>query len=156
MLDVFETNAFTLVTLTDAINKIKFVPRRIDQLGLFQDTAINTTTIVIEQKDNVLVHIPPTPRGAPGTTVDKPKRNVRNLTVPHFEIKDAIYADEVQNVRAFGSESVAETVMGKVAERLRDVHLPSHVACLYRGGCATRRRQRNCDLRRWNHAQSLR
>ncbi|TIX54187.1 MAG: major capsid protein, partial [Mesorhizobium sp.] len=43
---------------------------------------------------------------------------LRSLTIPHFQIDDAIMADEVQGIRAFGSETNVETVMGKVDERM--------------------------------------
>ncbi|MGD9714744.1 MAG: major capsid protein, partial [Thermomicrobiales bacterium] len=46
------------------------------------------------------------------------KRTLRALAVPHFQIDDAIYAEEVQGVRAFGEEVAVESVMSKVAERM--------------------------------------
>jgi hypothetical protein len=49
------------------------------------------------------------------------------LGVPHFQIDDAIYADEVQGVRAFGTETQLETVMGKVDERMSE-HAQSFAA----------------------------
>jgi hypothetical protein len=30
--------------------------------------------------------------------------------VPHYEVNDAVYAEEVQGVRAFGQESQVQTV----------------------------------------------
>jgi hypothetical protein len=116
-LDIFNGNAFSVRSLTDNINKLKFVPSHINDLGLFSESSINTTTAQIEEKNGVLVLVPPSNRGGPGTTVDKAKRTLRPINVPHFEINDAIYADEVQNVRAFGSESELETVQGKIGER---------------------------------------
>ena len=118
ILDVFNSDAFGVVNLTDALNNLKFVPGRLGSMGLFTPSGITTTTVAIEQKSNILVLVPPTPRGGPGTTLDKAKRNLRNLTVPHFEINDAIMAEEVQGIRAFGGQAnTVETVMGKVAER---------------------------------------
>ena len=117
MLDIFNDNAFGVVPLTDAINKVKFVPGRIGQMGLFSTTAIATTSIAIEEKNGVLSLVSPTPRGGPGVTLDKAKRTLRNVAVPHFEINDAIMAEEVQGVRAWGSETAVETVAGKVNER---------------------------------------
>jgi hypothetical protein len=117
MLDIFKDDAFGVVELTDAINKIKFVPGRIGQMGLFQESSVRTLTIAIEEKNGVLTLVAPTPRGGPGTTIGKPKRSLRSLAVPHFEINDAIMADEVQGVRAWGSETEVEMVMAKVAER---------------------------------------
>lgn len=120
MLDIFNDDAFGVVALTDAVNKIPFVPGRLGQLGLFSTTGIATTTVVIDEREGVLTLIAPTPRGAPGTTIDKPKGVARGLTVPHFEVNDAVMAEEVQGVRAWGTESQLATVQGKVAERLLD------------------------------------
>lgn len=117
MLDVFQGSAFTLTSLTDAINRIKFVPGRLGQLGLFSSTSVATRSIVIEERGGILVLVPPTPRGGPGVTFDKQKRTARSITIPHFEINDAIMAEEVHGVRLMGSQTATETVMGKVAER---------------------------------------
>jgi hypothetical protein len=52
-----------------------------------------------------------------GTTFGKNKRSMRSLRVPHFQVDDAIYAEEVQSVRAFGEERATQSLMGKVANR---------------------------------------
>ena len=117
MLDIFNNDAFGVVPLTDAINKIKFVPGRIGQLGLFSPSGVATTSVAIEEKDGQLILVEPTPRGGPGVTVDKSKRTLRSLVVPHFEINDAVMAEEVQGVRAWGSETAVEMVQDKVTER---------------------------------------
>ena len=117
MLDVFNSDAFSVTNLTDAINKVKFVPGRIGQLGLFQASGVTTTAVAIEERDGILELISPSARGAPGGTLTKNRRTLRNLTVPHFEIQDAIMAEEVQGVRAWGTETEVETVAGKVMER---------------------------------------
>lgn len=127
MLDIFNDDAFSLVTLTDSINQLKFVPGRIGQLGLFTPKPVTTTSIAIEQKKGQLILVPPTPRGAPGVTTAKSRRSGLSVAVPHFEINDAIMADEVQGVRAFGEESQLETIVGLVAERLGE-HSNSFVA----------------------------
>lgn len=118
MLDVFNTDAFSVVSLTDAINKLKYVPGRLGELGIFSESGVTTTAVAIEEKDGVLELVAPSPRGGPGTTISKALRSMRNVTVPHFEINDAVMAEEVQNVRAFGSESAVETVQAKVADRM--------------------------------------
>jgi len=118
MLDIFKSDPFSVLSLTDAINTPKFVPGRIGQMGLFSNVSVTSTAVGIEQKDGILVLVEPTPRGGPGVTVDKNQRVLRYLAVPHFEIDDAIMAEEVQGIRAFGTESQLETVMGKVDERM--------------------------------------
>lgn len=129
MLDIFTGNQFSVVQLTEAINKPIFQPGRIGSLGIFRESGITTTTVVLEEKGGVLKLIPPTPRGAPGVTLPKPKALLRSLVVPHFEINDAIMAEEVQGVRQFGSETAVADVQGVIANRMI-VHRQSHEVTL--------------------------
>jgi hypothetical protein len=125
MLDIFNNDAFSTTSLTQSIVDMKHIPSRIRELGLFETESVDTTTIAVEKKGEILALIPPSARGGNGTTLAKEKRDMRSLIIPHFEINDAIYAEEVQNVRAFGQEQALETVAGKVAMRLR-THGNSH------------------------------
>jgi len=118
MLDIFNDDAFSLVPLTDAINKIKFVPGRLGAMGLFNATPVTTTTIGIEEKEGQLSLVSPSARGGPGNTMDKNKRTMRSLSIPHFQLDDAVMAEEVANIRAWGTETQVETVMGKVSDRM--------------------------------------
>lgn len=127
MLDIFNNDAFSVVTMTDAINEMQFVPGRIAELNLFDAEGVDTTTIGVEKKGDILVLVAPSPRGGPGQTIEKDKRELRQLRIPHFEINDAVYADEVQGVRAFGTDRQLETVVGKVASRQR-IHVNSMAA----------------------------
>jgi hypothetical protein len=129
VLDVFRGDAFTVVSLTDAINKPLVVPQRIASMGIFTETSVTTVDIAIEERDGLLVLVPPNPRGGPGITLPKPPRQVRVLRAPHHEINDAIMAEEVQGVRAWGSESEVEMVMDRVADRLV-IHRNSHEATI--------------------------
>ena len=125
MLDIFNNDAFSVVRLTQVINDLKHKPSRIAELGLFEEDSTDTTKISIEKKGEILALVAPTPRGGPGVTLDKEKREIRVLPIPHFEINDAIYAEEVQGVRAFGQEAALETVAAKVSNRLV-THVNSH------------------------------
>ncbi len=117
-LDIFNQDAFSVTNLTQAINKIPFVPGRAGMLIPWDEQGVNTTSIMIEEVEGVLSIIDPSPRGGPGTTVAKEKRTVRSLVIPHYEVNDAIYADEVQGVRAFGTETELDTVQALVNRRL--------------------------------------
>lgn len=127
MLDIFNSDPFSVVSLTDAINHTKFVPGRLSQLGLFRERSVAVTSIAIEEKNGILTLVDPSPRGGPGQTVDKGKRNVRSVNIPHFQIDDAIMAEEVQGVRPFGSETGLQTVMQTVDERMQ-IHAQSMAA----------------------------
>lgn len=118
VLDVFRSDAFSVIELTDSINKLPFVPGRAGVLIPWNERGVATTSIMLEEKSGVLTLVTPTPRGGPGQTVSKKKRTARTLTIPHFERDDAVYADEVQGVREFGQEQTVATVMGVVEGRM--------------------------------------
>jgi hypothetical protein len=119
MLDIFRGDAFGVVPLSIAINNLKFVPGYISGRGIFNEISIAQTAVVIEEHNNILTLVAPSPRGGPGHTIAKPRRGMRMLSVPHFEINDAIMAEEVQGVRPFGQETGTESVMTKVGERMQ-------------------------------------
>ena len=119
MLDIFRSDAFGIVPLTIAINNLKFVPGYLSSTGLFSESSVATTAVSIEEKNNILTLIAPTPRGGPGHTLPKIRRSLRMIAIPHFEINDAIMAEEVQGVRPFGQETGTESVMTKVGERMQ-------------------------------------
>jgi hypothetical protein len=120
-LDIFAGSAFSMVALTDAINKMPFVPGRIGQLGLFREQGVSTTAVMIEEREGALTLVETTSRGAPAVQHVPNKRKARSLTVPHVALEDTILADEVQNVRAFGSENQLEGVQAVVNQRLSEM-----------------------------------
>jgi len=117
-LDVFNQDAFSCQSLTDSINALPFVPGLIGQLCDWQEDGVSTTSILIEEQGGELKLLNPTPRGGPGETSMEPGRKARSLIVPHYQHDDFILADSVQNVRAFGSTTVLETLQDRVDKRL--------------------------------------
>ena len=120
-LDIFSSSAFSMVALTDAINQMPFVPGRIGQLGLFREQGVSTTSVMIEEREGNLTLVETTSRGAPAVQHVANKRKARSLSVPHVALEDTILADEVQNVRAFGSENQLEGVQNVVNQRLSEM-----------------------------------
>lgn len=118
ILNIFDNEAFKVTSLTDAMREIKYVPGMVGQLGLFQVSNIDTLDVAIEKdKEQNQMILSSIPRGGPGQTFGKNKRSMRNLRMPHFQVDDAIYADEVQQVRAFGEEMAVERLQSKIADR---------------------------------------
>lgn len=120
-LDIFSNSAFSLTSLTDAINKVPFVPGRLGQLGIFDESGVSTTSVMIEEREGSLSLIETSPRGAPATQNLHNKRKARSLVVPHIALEDTVLADEVQNVRAFGTENALEGVQNVVNLRLAEM-----------------------------------
>lgn len=117
-MDVFHNDAFSLRSLTAAINKAPYKPGRLGELGLFSESGITTTIVQVEEKDGQLTLIPTSPRGGEADTIGADARRMRAFTVPHLARESKILADSVQNVRAFGSETDVEMIQTVVNQRL--------------------------------------
>lgn len=118
MLDIFNNDAFSVTSLTGAMREIKHVPSYISRRGLFQTSSVATLSVAIEKdKNQNLKLVSASARGGPGMTFGKNKRSMLNLTIPHFQVDDAILADEVQGVRAFGEERAVQSLQMTIANR---------------------------------------
>ena len=124
MIYIFNNDAFSVIRLSVRINDLPYVPGQISDSGLFDTDGIDTLFVGIEKGANGLELVAPTPRGGPGETIAHDRANMRIFPVPHYQRDDALYADEVQGRRAFGTEDELETVLGrldrKVQRHLRD------------------------------------
>jgi len=117
-MDVFTNDAFSLRSLTAAINKVPYKPARIGQLGLFNESGKTTTTFLVEEKQGQLSLISNTPRGGPASNIGRDARAARAFKATHLARESLIIADEIQGVRAFGSETELETIQDVVNQRL--------------------------------------
>lgn len=101
--DLFRSNLFGTTSLTAAINEIPYVPQRLMELDIFEVQGIPTTTAFIEKRGELLALVPSTPRGGQGTNVAIDRREAIPFMSAHLQLDDRIYADELQNVRSFGT-----------------------------------------------------
>lgn len=118
-LDIFNEDAFGVASLTAAINNPpegQYVPTLLD--SLFEEEGITTTSVMIERDGDALALVPASERGAPGDVTVGSKRDMIPFSTLHLATTGAIKADEVQGVRAFGSESQTQTVQNLVTQRL--------------------------------------
>ncbi len=118
MLDVFQASAFTMVNQTARLEDMPHQPRRLAQLGLFQEDGIATTQLTVERRENTLFLVPTSPRGGPGTQNSRDGRNIRVFPTYRIAPEDTISADEVQNVRQFGTDDVLESYQAEVDRRV--------------------------------------
>lgn len=118
-LDVFRQRAFHTLELTAALNKEPYLPQLLGSLDLFEVRRVRTKTVAVEQKEGGLTIIPTSPRGAPVEQSQADKRDIRDFRTVRIAEGDRITADEVQDIRAFGTESELMQVQQEVADRLR-------------------------------------
>lgn len=139
MLDAFNTDTFNMVSLTQSMNKLPYTPRRIGELGLFEDRPISTIVAVLENVDGTLQLLPIVPWGGPASIGKRDLRATRNFTVPHRPHEEVVRAADVVGKRAFGSEDEVEGVVQVVNDRLavmrarHDVTHEQQRACALRG-----------------------
>lgn len=117
-LDIFNNDAFKLTALTAAINNQPATPRRLATLGLFAEESVATTSVWIEQQNGSLRLVQTSERGAPSAPGSNETRTGRGFKVPHLRVPNSVKADEIQNVRAFGSETELETIQAVVNKKL--------------------------------------
>ena len=118
MLDPIIADGFTMTKLVAAINRMPYKPGRLGQLGLFQESGVSTTSIMVDERQGRLSLVQTSERGAP---VEQQKRagvRTRTFGIRRVARSRNMMADEVQGVREFGSENRATPVLAK-----RDEHL---------------------------------
>jgi hypothetical protein len=117
-LDIFNQDAFTAIELTAAVNKTPFQPSRLGQLNLFTPQPVRTKTVWVEEREGVLSLIQTSPRGAPLDQRATEQRKGRDFRTLRIAKGDRLMADEIQDIRAFGTDSELVQVMDEVSRRL--------------------------------------
>ncbi len=101
----FDGDAFTLSSLTNAINVLPNNYGRLREMNLFPGRGVRTRQIMIEEQNGVLNLLPTLPPGSPGTQNKQGKRKVRSFIIPHVPLDDVVLPDEYDGIRAFGTEN---------------------------------------------------
>lgn len=122
-LDIFNDDAFSLRSLTLAMNDVPYQPRLIGSMGLFNEAGVTSNLMQIERKGTTLSLIPAKPMGTPGRPETKDKSTLIPISTVHLPQRESVLAAEVMGIRAFGTESEVKTVQGLVntqLEKMRD------------------------------------
>jgi hypothetical protein len=128
-LDVFKADGFSMESLTEAINLAPFKPRLLGALNVFSTVPVRTTSVDVEERDGTLSLIQTAARGSIADVRVAPQRNIRSFKIPHVPYFQTIRADDVQNIRAFGSETELMSLSAHVNDQLigmRDDHEVTH------------------------------
>ena len=110
LLDVFNGDAFSVVSLTNSINTSPHRPQRLGEMGLFTEQGIDTTHVALQLENETLKLVDNKARGGVPQPNDSTPSRLLSLQVPHLPVYDAMLADEVQNIRTFG---VADAAAGQ-------------------------------------------
>ncbi len=94
---------------------------RTESLGLFPSKSVRFRHIAIEERNGVLSLLPTASPGAPGTVGKRDKRKVRTFTIPHIPHDDVVLPEEVQGIRAFGTENELQAIASVITDHLQSM-----------------------------------
>ena len=120
-MDIFNNSAFSMTSLTGAVNKVGFKPQLLGSLGIFDPMPVRTRTVFVDRRDNELRLIPSSPVGAPPKELVVDPRNAVPLKTTRLAEGFTLYAEEVQGIRAFGSETEFQQVQTEYLRRMASV-----------------------------------
>lgn len=123
--DFGNNNQFSVADWTEELNTIPNQWGTIGNLGVFQEEGVAEHVVQFEEiiKDGAL--IVDRIRGDRSNVGREAQRKIHSFNVPHFPMEDAIYPQDIQGKRAYGSASEAETfdlVRARKMERIRQNH----------------------------------
>lgn len=117
-MNAFDADAFSLISMVQAVDKLPYVPTFLRDLGLFRPVPVTTTDIMIEEGGASAAVIQTSPRGAPPkqTGTEKP-RKARKFETVRLADSSTITAAQLQNIRAFGSLTETQSLQLEIARR---------------------------------------
>lgn len=118
LIDVFRNDVFSTMSMTRAVERNPYVPDGIGSLNIFAEMPVSTRTVMVEIRNGRLVIIPTSPLGAPPTERVTEKRNAKAFLTQRLAHGDTIRAEEIDSIRAFGSETELELAQAEIARRL--------------------------------------
>jgi hypothetical protein len=116
--DIFNNDAFSVSALTQTIVDIPRLQTKIGDKKLFKEQGMPTLGMMVERKGSSLSLVPAAPRGGIGDTALRGQRTLIHLPTVHLPQRGAMLADEVQGIRAFGSETEVEAVQSILKDKL--------------------------------------
>lgn len=131
VLDIFADDAFSVVELTTAINKLPTARPRLASMNIFRQKPVSTTTVAIEERQGRLSLLKTAARSSMPNLMPAEVRKVHAFPVPFVPANDAVLADDVQGVRAFGSETEVELISTRVNDKLTSMRMAIEITHEY-------------------------
>ena len=117
-MDIFNSSAFSMTSLTGAVTKVGYKPQLLGQLGIFEPMPVRTRSLFVDRRENALTLIPTSPTGAPPKELEVDPRNAVPLKTTRLAKGFTLYAEEIQGIRAFGSETELAQVQAEYLRRM--------------------------------------
>jgi hypothetical protein len=121
MINPFDTDAFNMTSLTASINLLPNTYGKLEAMNLFPQKSVRTRNIAVEEQNGVLNLLPTQMPGGTSTFEGRTKRKMRSFTIPHIPHDDVILPEEIQGIRAFGTENELEAMANVVTDHLQSM-----------------------------------
>jgi len=121
ILDVFNSNQFGLVALTDLVNDFPPQYGSLGALGLFTDEGVAQRTVVVDFDGTTLQLLPQTPWGGPGVANKSALARSRGYAIPHFPILDSVLASDMQGRRMPGKSDAMQDAQYLLARKMMEM-----------------------------------
>lgn len=126
---------FGVLDFTPLVELIPRVPKLLSSLGLVQNTVMGTSTVAqVERVTEALDAIEARARGGDRNFAGRENAIVRNFNVPFFPLDTRFTANEIQDLREYGTSDTPATVEARVMrsmERIRKSHTNGYEKALY-------------------------
>ena len=109
-------NGFEVQDWTEELNIIQRPETLLERLGIFRAESVQTTSISFDKRTNKYGLIKDVARGGALMANQDSYAETHAYNIPYFKIIDRIGSQDIQNKRAYGSASAAETIFN-VLER---------------------------------------
>lgn len=120
-MDIFNNSAFSMTSLSGVANKLDYQPQLLGELGIFEPMPVRTRTVFVDRRDGALTLVPTSATGEAPSELKGDDRDAVPLKTTRLAKGFTLYAEEVQGIRAFGSETELEQVQGEYLRRLARV-----------------------------------
>lgn len=119
----FQADNFHCEQLVESWKLVPHIPQRLTSLKLFRTIPSMRSTVAMEYQDGVVALVQSQPRGShQAQRVETGKRHVVPVSIPHFPQKFSVLADELPDIRAFGTVDGMTTVNSVIAEKLANAY----------------------------------
>jgi len=120
-MNAFETDAFSLTSLSGAVNKMDYKPQLLGELGIFEAEPVRQRTVFVDRRDGGMNLIQTSARGEAPAELARDDRSAVALKTVRLAKGETVYADEIANWRAFGTEDENTVVMQEYNRRMQRV-----------------------------------
>jgi hypothetical protein len=116
--NIFENDAFSLASMSAAIDQVEYVPQTLIGSGVFNDEPIRTEITGIESREGKISIVDFSERGSERESRDKTTpAKIAWVKTPRLSLTSKIMASELAFLREFGTEDQIKQVQKEISRR---------------------------------------